>query len=754
MTQLTPENKDIPSIEVLAVQYRTITKQQLQEAFAYLKEHENNKIKLTDVFIQKKMATKHQINLLELIRDFLIVKKKSEQFGKIAIEKGFATPDEVKKALAVQKEEFRQAKLKRLLGEILVDAGVISRGQQEMISREQKRLEDMTVKVLESDTPVSKTNKTLRFKDYEKEFLKIQALDRAFASSVVEKGYASANDVEDAVKAQRSEFETMGSISLLGDIMVSRKTLTEQQKILILAQQERLDKKDLLDALPLEIIISDDAMKVWVRIDWKTEHTPQLKLIQRELRKEGIKNGIFRDSVIQCHLDRKDIFFEVAGGTYAETGKPVYLFDTEDWAKASIKKNRPLAAVENSEKPPVILNVFGNPISKTLGLKYNHPSPRPGKGVALSEDRKRLIAGKSGIPGLSKSGRVYIFPVVHILEDADFRFGPIEKFASVQVAGTLTGAYPVKVGRVKAREIRGCDLECIEDVHVHMGINGSWIRTQGNVYARYIHNSRIEAFGDVIVEHEIIDSDIYISGKCEAVKSRIIASGISARKGVIAAGIGSDVTEPCTISVGREEHIILQSLKINAQIKETEKEINKLKENQNALFEKSETIFKKLVELKGIHDRAEKMAVASRSALKKMNRLTQKEDLKKNVRLLKALKKKMDSSIKMMKKLNARKKMLDEKQVRLKERIKRLKPRVERKIMEFEMDRAAFLRWGDKEPGVPEIKVQGPVAGSTIIKGVYSTLTLEKSYRNIKLTEQKKKNHPDSWEIKMIPGGT
>ena len=223
------ENKDIPSLGALALQYGTVTKQQLQEVFAYIKSH-GKKISFADALIKNKAATKYQVDLLLLIQDFLIVKKKSEQFGKIAIEKGFAAPEDVAKALAKQQQEFKKAKLKRMLGDILVESGVITQQQQEMITREQEKLAKMTVKTLGSNRASRKNKDVVSFKSYEKEFLQVKAMDKAFASIVIEKGYATSNEIKDALKRQDSEFHRLGKINLLGDIMIAQGTLTKQQK--------------------------------------------------------------------------------------------------------------------------------------------------------------------------------------------------------------------------------------------------------------------------------------------------------------------------------------------------------------------------------------------------------------------------------------------------------------------------------------------------------------------------------------------
>ena len=64
------------------------------------------------LLLGQKFATRYQIGLLKLIQEYYIVKKRGEEFGKIAIEKGFATQLDVQKALEFQKKEFKRARMK------------------------------------------------------------------------------------------------------------------------------------------------------------------------------------------------------------------------------------------------------------------------------------------------------------------------------------------------------------------------------------------------------------------------------------------------------------------------------------------------------------------------------------------------------------------------------------------------------------------------------------------------------------------
>nr|NJM02251.1 hypothetical protein [Desulfobacula sp.] len=118
----------IPTLADLALQYGTITAEQyhhLQKLYS-LKKKEDPAIPLDRLILSLNFATQYQVGLLKLIEDYLIIKRQGEIFGRIAVEKGFATEKDIEKALECQKKEFRRARLRKLIGDILVESRVIT----------------------------------------------------------------------------------------------------------------------------------------------------------------------------------------------------------------------------------------------------------------------------------------------------------------------------------------------------------------------------------------------------------------------------------------------------------------------------------------------------------------------------------------------------------------------------------------------------------------------------------------------------
>jgi len=162
----------------------------------------------------------------------------------------------------------------------------------------------------------------------------------------------------------------------------------------------------------------------------------------------------------------------------------------------------------------------------------------------------------------------------------------------------LTGAYQVKAWEIDAREIRGAHIDSVGDIKSQVGITDSVISAQGDIYARYVHNSRIETFGNIYIENEIIDSQIFCSGRIDSNKCRAITSTLYGKKGIELAGVGSDKTKACTLGAGTEHHILEKARIINLKILDISRRLNNLKEKKENQDYYAKKISKKWLSLK------------------------------------------------------------------------------------------------------------------------------------------------------------
>ncbi len=742
------QDNQILSLPELALQYGTINADQFKQINqAYLEHEQNNdSIDWSQLMLDQRVATNYQVGLLKLIQEYLILKKRGEEFGKIAIEKGFATTEDVEKALEHQKKEFKRAKIKKLIGDILVESRVITVKQRNAILKEQTFLDTQVDKIFDTDSIEKKGQKDdaklieepqIALSKYDNQFLQIKVLDQEFAASVIEKGIASKRDVTVAQKVQEDAFKKENRLQILGDIMVKLNHITEEQKNVILMEQKRLDEKEKSDiGSSVQISISPDQMEAIVDIKHDI-HTITLLDIKNALIKKGVCYGIYPDAILQCNLDQKNKRFTAARQDYSieliKDHKAIYHFNTHKIDEEKKDMGATLAEQDFGSQTHMKKGVFGENIEQPNRYDFTF---RCGPGTRLSKDKTKAFAGKTGFPSLSIERKLYIHPTINVLEDADLKYGALERYANLKILGVLTGAYPVTAGNINAREIRGANIKSIGDIESQIGINESIINTQGDLHARYIHSSTIYAFGDVIVDNEIIDSQIFCSGRIKSPNCRIISSDLYGKKGVELAGAGNNRTKPCTIAAGTEHHIFEIAKTIQADIQRTRSHLDDLIEKRNIQDGYINKTFQKMVELKIFHDRAKKKKETLSIEFKKKKNSYSKEKLKNIATLLNNFKNRMAASLSSLKELNKLKKDYENKKESIEKKIKKLEPKIENEISDLKIDLFAFLEWARKKESKSQIKISGTVFSGTTLKGIFSSLKFNENQKNISVFEK------------------
>ncbi|MCD4722988.1 MAG: FapA family protein [Desulfobacula sp.] len=744
------------SLPALALQYGTITNEQYSHInrLYSLKLKEGQPLDFDRLLLSQKFATQYQIGLLKLIREYLIIKKQGEEFGKIAIEKGLATQEDVDKALEHQKNEFKRAKIRKLIGNILVESRVITIKQKNMILKEQTFLDTQAEKIFTSYQPNQidlhngqQIDKQVNLSGYEKQFLQIKVLDQEFAASVIEKNLASKREVKIAQKVQEEKFEEKKQIRILGDIMVELNYLTEKQKNLILREQERIEENNeiVTDSI-IQVRISQDQMEALIKIKKDIKHT-SLQDIKQALETRGIRYGIYPDAILQCNLDMGNDEFIAAKQDFSleliKTRKAFYHFDTSKIDTEVKKKGATLAEQRIGGDTYLKKDLFGNNIEQTKGHDVTF---RCASGTRLSKDNTKAFAGKTGFPSLSIDRKLYVHPTINVLEDADLKYGPLEMYANLNISGVLTGAYPVNAGEINAREIRGAHIEAIGSVRSQIGITDSVISAQGDIHARYLHHCRIETFGNVYIENEIIDSQVFCSGKIDSDQCRIISSTLYGKKGIELAGVGNNKTKGCILGAGTEHHILEKAKQINIEIKNISRQLDGLTEKRAEQDRFAKKSFQKMIELKIFHDRAKDKKKKLSNEFKKRTESFKKEKLKNIVKLIGNLETRMESSLASLKELNELKKKYEKENVVLEKRIKRLEPKIKRKILELQMNLFAFFEWTRKQENISQIKIHGKVFQRTLLKGIFSSLKIETNLNKLSVFEKQK----SKTEYKMV----
>jgi len=651
---------NIPTLADLALKYGTISREQHTRLLTHLTGG-GDTVDIGMLLLDKGMATSYQLELLKLIQEYHIVRKTGEEFGKIAVEKGFAAVADIRQALKRQKREFKKFRHKKLIGDILVETRIITLKQKESV-------------------------------------LKAQALFNKQAHDLFAKEARVSKNVEKNTDREG-----------------------EQQK-------------------EIRIFTSADHMTAWVEIGSHAEMAVTLDQVKDAALSDGIVNGVYPDPFIQCCLDVGVKKFPVArvdcSGLLRQQSHLAFHIKDDNGNTVARKKGDLLMDRTDAGLELHVENLYGE---TGRAAAENDFAVRCGVNARWSKDRLKILAVKSGNPSLSAGRRVFIHPVVHILEDADLRYGPVEPYADLTVSGTITGAYPVTAGKVSADEIRGANINAIGDVHARVGITDTVVRAQGDVHARYVHNSRIEAFGNVYVQNEIIDAQIRSSAKFKGPECRVISSRIYAKGGVLLLGVGSERSAPSTIVAGSEHHVVGLVQRILDVMNSIFGRLEELKGEKRFQQSQAEKIFKKMIELKTFHDKAKKKKDALFARLNEKKADLNKKTLANIQRLISTYEKRMNHSLATLKTMNVSKKEHDASIGELEKKISIFAAQAEKDILSHEKTLFAYLEKSKETAGIPVVEIKGNAYSGTNIGGIYQVFPLADEKKGFKVEELRRR---------------
>lgn len=357
------------------------------------------------------------------------------------------------------------------------------------------------------------------------------------------------------------------------------------------------ESKDLVPDEHFELKLSENKTQAAIRLKKGDGNGLSLAHVKRFLEKHNIIHGVKEPHLIESWLHKtspEDDFFEIAQGKepqYPRDAKIQYHFPTEFLHAGKVNKDGSINFQDRGEIPYVEKNAFlagkilpepgapgvdihGQQILVRDPVDYTFSS---GPGTRMSEDGTRIFAIIEGQPHLDAMGNISVCPEFQTKGDLGFETGDVKFDGNVIVNGTVKQGFKVKCASLTAREIQGAEIDITGDLNVSMGIvNTEIIKVKGSVQAKFVHNSKINAFGDLIVQKEIIDSRIYLSGACMNETGSILNSEISAKMGIRAGSIGSKSSKPSTLTVGVDEHTTLLLAKIDSKLSLNNAEVNEL----------------------------------------------------------------------------------------------------------------------------------------------------------------------------------
>lgn len=674
-----------PYLGLLAVKYKLITKDQLAEVLSAQSEpsSETNRASLETVLIDRGLLTQSQIETLKLTDQLGKVSQMSRKFGALAVEKSMMTEEVLKTAFEKQAILFKKAKIVRHIKDILLEEGHLS-----------KTDHDLLLKEINGPSPDQTESAETGFGDK--------------TASVTE--------------ASRS----------------------------------------------YELIISDDQMSASLRAKKDSPETISPAAVRRMLKAEGVIHGIVEDPELESLLSSMKDSDSPVGAVIVARGTPPgegknaviqYHFSKDQkvgtlgiHGEIDFKNKGEVPYVHQGdllvEKTPA---VPGSPGLDVFGNELKPPPPADvkllfGSGVTLSEDRLKLFAKAEGQPKLSLGGRLSVVSELVISGDVDLKTGHIDFEGDVKITGTIQSGFNVKGSNVTAKEIMSAQVIASGDVTTTGGIIGAVVKTQGNIKAKYIKNATLSTFGDIIVKKEITDSDINTSGACLLERGKILASEISAKQGIEAVDIGTDVSSPCKLTVGVDDHIEAETEGLREAIKRRKERLTKMNEQMASLDMEQQKIHKQIAELAQVQDRS---LVKQRTFKQKLEELSE-EDSEKRPEFEKAI----DSLTKHARDAEESLVSFFDKQDILSLQTDKLQHEAEQvndDIYELKHELDAILHWAKSQKKAATIKVSGSVVQGTFISGPHTRTIVKETCRRVTIREVKNTN-PDSaveYEIKI-----
>nr|WP_320017430.1 flagellar assembly protein A [uncultured Desulfobacter sp.] len=631
-------------------------------------------------------------------------------FGTLAFNDGYITQGELEQAREELEEKETEAATGLTLGEVLGSNGYIRR----------KDLSRIYAKLA---------------------LIQMRILDRELGRMLIEKEEATKKDVDRALRKQLNIFEDSGAAFLLGDLLVDAEVISVKVRDEVMASQDRSGKMAADDSTQfssefgafVDLQISEDHTQAHIRVPKAAQGTENIQPIKDLIKKRGITYGIVPDSNIMdfvkaCRDPHEQ--FVVAQGIPVSVGKPAqirYHFNVEHESAGTIREDGSIDFTSRGDSPFV---KKGELLAEKIPMEQARPGRdifgetllvddvddvplKGGWGTLISEDGLKLTATIQGQPSLNLKGAVSVLEQFTINGDVDFKTGNINFKGNVLVKGIVKEGFKVECDDLITDEINGGIVRIRGDLKVSNGIINADVQAQGGVQAKFVNNSKIYAYRNMMVVREIMDSWIAVSGNLKNETGRITSSTVAARQGLDLKQIGTEKAEVSTVKAGADDHIQWVALQydkkmddINLRLQALIKEKLKHERENNDLH----------VEIANQTFVQEKITQKMDFTEKKIGKVTggARQQLAKE---LKALEKKMAQADDRIKSL------FEEQDLALK-KIEACDHRIEKEnaeLAEIKKEKEASIERIQKEPAKALLKINKKVFAGTRIMGTLAT---------------------------------
>jgi uncharacterized protein (DUF342 family) len=695
MTTHNSSKHKIPFIGLMAVKTKFITQNELNKGLEECSGADNPNLALQEYFLSNNLISTEKMKKLLLAVEQLNLRQAELRFGAIAIKKGFIKQSVLELTLEKQKNNIQNKKENLPIGDMLVEAGIMTEKQRDYI-------------------------------------LKLQKIGKLKAEKIIEKDITVTNE--------KQPQETL-SENLSEDT---------QKKVALLAPEI------IEGGIKLEIF-NDFMAAVLTKTD-EFDQKITVTQIKQALFDKGIVAGIVADEMIEGFITSsgfKSKAFKIAQGISPVKGKDAIIkfFFDRDYLKAGELTNEGVIDFKDrgempfvelgtklAEKTPIKesrngKNIYGETIEITPAIDIELKIE---KGAQLSDDGLKIFAEVQGFPVHKMSGHIAVYQEYSTEGDVDYETGHINYDGNINVNGRIKSGFKVKGNNIQAMALDGGTIKADGNINIAGGINEGTIYSRGTIRAKFIHNSKLLCLGDVIIEKEIVDSNIECSGKCVAENGKLISSRITAKMGVQAKNIGNDMSEPNIIKVGHDIFTQKELEKNKGQMDEANKKTEHLNEKKVNLETENLKLEKQIAELSHVQDRVqleEKKMISNIVPIQKDGTNTRtneeekkQEEYKKRIEQLKTYAQKAEEG------LNACFKKCDKIEATM-ENIEIETKTLKKSLDDLKAEKSNILSWAKDNPGKPVVIAQGAIFSGTVIKGLHCEKHLTELTRHAKIME-------------------
>ncbi|MEG6611677.1 FapA family protein [Pseudoclostridium thermosuccinogenes] len=347
------------------------------------------------------------------------------------------------------------------------------------------------------------------------------------------------------------------------------------------------------------VTISSDKMKAYITL------TPPeggskitLEALQKVLAENSVVHGINTDYLQKiAEFPVYEEMLCVAEGTPPEQGqdgKVEFFFETSDEFKPTVLDDgrvdfRELNKIKNVKKDQVLCVLIpptnGVPGKTVTGVeiptKPGKPATLPkGKNVRISPDEQSLLSDIDGQVSLI-DGKVSVFYTYEVPADVDNSTGNITFLGNVIVRGNVLSGFSIDAGgSVEVwGVVEGAVIRAGGDIILRRGMQGlgkGMLISEGDIIARYIENSNIQAKNNIKAE-AIMHSNVKCGNILElgGRKGLLVGGTCKVGKEIIAKVIGSYMSTATDVEVGMDPTLRERYKALREELEQMENDLRK-----------------------------------------------------------------------------------------------------------------------------------------------------------------------------------